>query len=79
MQLKGRTVHLNAQSKFGEIRVELLDAKDKVVAQSKPIQDEQPDIPVKWTVAVTAWSEPVKMRINSRTRASIACWCSREA
>jgi hypothetical protein len=76
MQLKGTTVHLNAQSKFGEIRVELLDAKDKVVAQSKPIQDDSLDIPVKWTVAVTAWSEPVKMRIKLTNARLFACWCS---
>ena len=44
MQLKGTTVHLNAQSNFGEIRVELLDANDKVFAQSKPIQEDALDI-----------------------------------
>src|SRR6185503_2142000 len=39
MNFKGTALHLNAQSEFGAIQVELLDGNDKVVAQSNPIRE----------------------------------------
>jgi len=75
MQLEGRTVHLNAQSNFGEIRVEVLDLNDVVLAQAKPVQEDALDIAVEWTTPVPSWPNAVKLRFKLTNARLFACWC----
>jgi hypothetical protein len=75
MNFKGTALHLNAQSEFGAIQVELLDGNDKVVAQSNPIRENGLDITVKWTAPVLPWPNPLKMRIKLTNARLFACWC----
>ena len=76
MQLKGTTVHLNAKSDFGEIVVEVLDANDKPLARSKPIQRDGLDIPVEWAEPVERLPEFAKLRIHLKNARLFALWCS---
>ena len=76
MQLKGTTVHLNAKSDFGEIVIELLDANDKPLARSKPIQRDGLDIPVEWAEPVERLPEFAKLRIHLKNARLFALWCS---
>jgi len=75
VQLRGTTLHLNAQAEFGEIIVELLDANNRPLGQSKPIQRDALDIPVEWTAPVAGLSEPVQLRIQVRNARLFALWC----
>jgi hypothetical protein len=77
MELTGTTLHLNAQASFGEINVELLDANDRSLAKSKPIQRDALDIPVEWTAPALNPLEPVKLRFNLKNARLFALWCSR--
>jgi hypothetical protein len=74
--LKGATLHLNAKSDFGEIVVERLDARDKLLARSKSIQRDGLDIPVEWTSEVAQSDGPVTLRIKL-TNARLFSLCSR--
>src|SRR6185436_8556576 len=64
LQLKGRTLHLNAKSDFGEIIVELLDVNDKVLTRSTSMQRDSLDIPVEWTGDPGKPPELIKLRIK---------------
>jgi hypothetical protein len=77
LQLKGSTLHLNAQSNFGELVVELLDANNQLLARSKPIRRDALDIPVEWTEPVAPYPELVKLRIRLQNARLFAIWSSR--
>ena len=76
VKLNGATLRLNAKSDFGEIIVELLDASDKLLARSKPIQRDALDIPVEWTGDVERPPELVRLRIKLKNARLFALWCS---
>ncbi len=76
LQLKGKTLHLNAKSDFGEIIVELLDVNDKVLTRSASMQRDSLDIPVEWTGKVENPQELVKLRIKLNNARLFALWCS---
>lgn len=76
MQVKGRTLHLNAKSDFGEIVIELLDATDIPLARSKPIRRDALDITVEWTGPVEKPPELAKLRIQLKNARLFALWCS---
>jgi hypothetical protein len=73
----GGTLHLNAKSDFGEILVEVLDAKDVVIARSKPVARDGLDIPVEWTEAWEKREEPVRLRIKLTNARLFAVWWGR--
>jgi hypothetical protein len=76
LKFKNTALHLNAQADFGEIIVELLDAKDKVIARSKPIQRDSLDIPVKWAGDIEESDGPVRLRLKLTNARLFALWCS---
>ncbi len=77
LQLKGKTLHLNAKSDFGDIVVEVLDVNDKLLARSASMQRDSLDIPVEWTTGDTGKpDELVKLRIKLNNARLFALWCS---
>ena len=75
LQLKGKTLHLNAKSDFGEIIVELLDADGKLIGRSTSMQRDSLDIPVEWAGNVDM-PQSVKLRIKLNNARLFALWCS---
>lgn len=75
MKLKSSALRLNAKSDFGEITVQVLDAGDKVIAKSKPIQRDGLNIPVEWAEPFAAPGEPVKLKLTLHNARLFAVWC----
>jgi hypothetical protein len=75
VELKGTTLHLNAKADFGEIIVELVDANDRLLAKSKPIQRDALDIPVEWAAPPEGLPERAKLRIKLKNARLFALWC----
>ena len=75
LKLKGSKIHLNAQSDFGEILLELVDANGKLIAQSTPIHQDGLDIPVKWSKEIRQPQELVQLRIRLKNARLFALWC----
>jgi hypothetical protein len=75
MEIKGKVLHLNATSDFGEILVEALDKDGRTVAESKPVQQDALDIAVEWKQGSLGGSEsPVTLRITLKNAHLYAIW-----
>jgi hypothetical protein len=77
LRLKSSALHLNAKSDFGGIIVELLDADDRPISRSKPIQRDGLDIPVEWVTPIEDLPEVAKLRIQLRNACLFAFWCGK--
>lgn len=77
MNLAGRTIHLNAKSDYGEIRVEVLTEDDSVMARSRPIQADGLDLPVTWdTGDLDQVDGPIRLRITLKNALLFAVWAN---
>jgi hypothetical protein len=77
LQLRGRRLHLNAKADFGQISVEVLDPRGKVLVRSKPVRADGLDLPVEWPAGTSEkLSTPVVLRITVRNALLFALWCS---
>jgi hypothetical protein len=69
-------LHINAKSDFGEILIEVLDAKGHWIATSKPVRRDGLDIPAAWESG-TKWENPtqqVALRISLKKAHLFAVW-----
>ena len=77
LELKGKCLHLNTKSDFGEAVVEIIDADGGVLARSNPISADASDVPVQWEEGnLQGLSGPVVLRITLRNALLFAIWCS---
>jgi hypothetical protein len=76
LKLKSSALRLNAKSDFGEITVQVLDAADKVIAKSKPIQRDGFNIPVEWTEPFNVSGDPMKLKLTLTNARLFALWCN---
>jgi hypothetical protein len=76
--LEGATLHLNAQSRFGEITVEILEpGTETVLAESAPVKADGLDVPVEWAEgSLDAIEGPVVLRITLKNARIYAVWCT---
>jgi hypothetical protein len=73
--LEGAQLRLNAKAAFGEIAVDVLDAKGAVIARSEPIRSDSLDIPVRWRQGgLPKGAAPVTLRITLRNALLFALW-----
>lgn len=74
--LKGKQLHLNCKSDFGEILVEVLDAgSGKSIAKSKPLKGDKLDALVEWTDSgLEDVEKPVKLKISLKNALLFALW-----
>jgi hypothetical protein len=72
LKLKGKNLHLNANSDFGEINVEALDARGQTIAKSKPIQCDSLDTVVEWEQGKV--TSAVVLRITLKNACLYALW-----
>jgi len=77
LRLSSDKIHINASSRFGEIRVAVLDgATRRPMAQSTPIRADDLDIPVTWaSVEDVDVSRTVILRIALKNANFFAFWC----
>lgn len=75
LKLKGKTLHLNANSEFGEISVEALDLAGKSITKAKPIRRDSLDSPVEWEAGVVTGD--VVLRITLKNACLFALWCDK--
>jgi len=77
--LRGRSLHLNVTSDFGEVRVEALSEAGEVLATSEPVRADSLDARVKW-VGEEPFGKgaPVRLRITMRNARLYALWCAEE-
>jgi len=73
LKLKGKKLHLNANSDFGEINVEALDLAGKPIAKAKPIRRDSLDAPVEWEGGEVHGD--VVLRITLKNACLYALWC----
>lgn len=74
---QGKTLHLNAASRFGEIQVELLGAEGETVAKSTPIREDSLDIPVQWADgSLGSAAGPLAAKITLKNAHLYALWCT---
>jgi len=73
LKLNGKRLHLNANSDFGEINVEALDASGQSIARSKPIARDSLDSLVEWEGG--EFTGPVDLRITLKNACLYALWC----
>src|SRR5262249_32824316 len=73
LKLNGNRLHLNAQSDFGEINVEALDATGQPLARSKPIARSSLDSLVEWQEGEV--TGPGALRITLKNACLYALWC----
>jgi hypothetical protein len=77
LKLKGKSLHLNARSDFGEIVIEARDRAGKTVARSKPLRRDSLDTVVEWDQgSLDAVNSPVVLLISLRNACLFAVWCS---
>ena len=75
LEPQGRTLHLNAESRFGRIIVEALDASGKVLTSSGPIAPNGLDTLVPWTSGGLAPSSgPIQLRFTLENALLFAIW-----
>lgn len=77
VKLAGDTLHINAQSRFGGITIEVLDKQGKVIAESQPVACDALDIPVTWKTGDprALRDKPVTLRITLKNALLFALWC----
>jgi len=75
VKLAGRALHINGAAEFGEIVVELVDSSGKILAASKPIQNDSLDIPVAWNEGSALPPEAVTLRVKMKNARLFAMWC----
>jgi hypothetical protein len=73
LTLKGKRMHVNANSDFGEINLEALDATGQSIARSKPIRRDSLDTPVEWEGGEIKGA--VVLRITLKNACLYALWC----
>jgi len=79
LALKGRSLHLNAKSDFGEIRVEALAENGAPIAVSGPVRADSLDTLVHWDgPGPFGAGEPVRLKIMLRNAQLYAVWCEDE-
>jgi len=84
LKLTGKSLHLNAQSNFGEIVIEALplgvvagDPAGKPIARSQPIRRDSLDGRVEWAEgSLEGLDTPVVLRITLKNACLYALWCS---
>jgi len=75
LRILGDAIHLNAVSKFGEIKVEAINAAGEVIAVSKPIQQDSLDVQVAWhSGKLPADGAPVSLRISLTNAHLYSLW-----
>ena len=73
--LKGDTLHLNANARFGEITIWINDETGKEVGKSEMISRDALDIPVKWKADPSdILRKPVTLRIRLRNAELFSLW-----
>ncbi|MBN2270034.1 MAG: hypothetical protein JXN61_05435 [Sedimentisphaerales bacterium] len=73
----GSDLHINAESDFGEILVEVLDLAGNTIATSKPVQDDGLDIAVDWQRgSLKSLKAPVVLRFTLKNACLFALWCT---
>ena len=76
LTLTGDNLHLNANSDFGRIVVEVLDTNGRSIAKSAPIAADGLDIPVTWEQGSPADAAgPVVLRITLANALLFSLWC----
>lgn len=73
LTLKGKRLHLNANSDFGELLLEALSPTGQSIARSKPINRDSLDTPVEWEGGEIVG--PVVLRITLKNACLYALWC----
>ena len=73
LKLKGKNLHLNANSDFGEINVETLDSTGRSIAKSKPIQCDNLDTVIEWEEGAE-FKGAVALRITLKNACLYALW-----
>lgn len=77
LQLDGKTLHLNADSDFGEIVVEVRSREGDLIARSSPIRADGLDIEVEWAEGNLASApDEVVLVISLRNALLYALWAS---
>jgi hypothetical protein len=74
LQLKGKHLHINANSDFGEINVEALKTTGQSIARSKPIRRDSLDTLIEWEGGEI--TGPVVLRITLKNACLYALWCN---
>jgi hypothetical protein len=73
LKFKGKNLHLNANSEFGEINVEALDVNGKLISKAKPIRRDALDSQVEWEAELVQGD--VSLRITLKNACLYALWC----
>ena len=73
LKLNGKRLHLNAESEFGEINVEAINATGQSIARSKPIRCDSLDTVIEWEGGEIEGA--VVLRITLRNARLYALWC----
>jgi len=77
--LRGRSLHLNLASGFGDVRVEALADDGSAIATSEPVRSDSLDARVRWEGKEPFGGDsPVRLRIALRNARLYAVWCERE-
>ena len=76
VRLAGPALHLNAQSAFGEIVVEVIDGEDRVTAKSKPVSADGLDVLVEWAEGSLEGVRDAVLRFTLRNARLYALWCT---
>jgi hypothetical protein len=73
--LKGTTLHLNANARFGELTIWINDENGKEVGKSETITTDALAIPVKWKTDVSeVLAKPVTLRIRLKNAELFSLW-----
>lgn len=75
--LRGRSLHLNACSRFGEITVAIVNEAGKVIAESGEIVADGLDVPIEWKRgSMPQDDEPVRVRFRLKNARLYSFWTS---
>ena len=72
--LKSPNLHLNANARFGEIAIELVDGAGRVIGRCKPVREDKLDISVAWETAPGGLEKPASLRIHLKNARLFALW-----
>lgn len=75
LQIKGRVVHLNARSQYGQITAEALSLDGKLLAKCQPVRRDALDVPVEWTESFKP-EAPLVLRIRLENAQLFALWAT---